>query len=177
VAAQFGSSIMPARDAVLRLLGEGLAVQEGQKTVVVAPLNVGDFLDIMEIRALLEPRALELSVPRLTAADIAEARRILRQAAKTIQPLAFSELHRRLHMTLYRRSGRPRLLEAIERQHMHMVRYLSPLWALEGHLASWIGGEEVLMRHIEKKDAAEAVSFLRRDLDDALIRILRALAT
>jgi DNA-binding GntR family transcriptional regulator len=168
---------MPARDAVQRLLGEGLAVQEGQKTVVVAPLNVGDFLDIMEIRVLLEPRALELSIPRLTPADIAEAHRIIRQASKTVHSLTFGDLHRRLHMVLYRRSGRPRMLETIERQHVHLARYLAPLWAMEANQASWVRGEEALLRQVEQKTVADAVNLLRRDLEDALIRVLRALAS
>src|SRR5262245_17281918 len=52
IASEFGISMMPARDAVRQLLREGLAIQEGQKTIVVAPMSVMDFIDIMEIRIL-----------------------------------------------------------------------------------------------------------------------------
>ena len=43
LAAQFGHSPMPARDAVKILLSEGLVVQEGSKTIVVAPITLADF--------------------------------------------------------------------------------------------------------------------------------------
>jgi len=176
IASEYGSSVMPARDAVQRLLGEGLAVQEGQKTVVVAPLNLGDFLDIMEVRILLEPRALELSIPRLTATDIAEAHGIMQRSRSNLRPPAFSELHRQFHMVLYRRAGRPRMLETIERLHVHLVRYLSPHWAIEGVQADWSEGEAELMDHVERGRVADALDFLRRDLEQAMMRVVRALA-
>src|SRR3954454_2301695 len=70
LAAKFGFSPMPARDAVKMLLAEGLVVQEGSKTIVVAPINSEDFVEIMDMRSLLEPRALELSIPNLKADDL-----------------------------------------------------------------------------------------------------------
>jgi DNA-binding GntR family transcriptional regulator len=175
--AEFGSSATPARDAVQRLLAEGLAVQEGQKTVVVAPMTVGEFVDIMEIRIILEPRALELSIPRLTAEDFTEARQILRRMAKSHLPFAFSEMHRMFHMVLYRHSGRPRMLEAIERQYAHLARYLSAHWALEGVRAvlNEVEGEYELLSLVERRDIAAASAFLRRDLEDALVRVAQAI--
>lgn len=177
IASEYGSSVMPARDAVQRLLGEGLAIQEGLKTVVVAPLNIGDFLDIMEIRMLLEPRALELSAPRLTAADIGEARRLIQQSLQCQECFAFSDLHRQFHMVLYRRAGRPRLLEVIERQHIHLLRYLCPRWEIEGVQANWRNDEAALLDHVVKGRMAEAVAYLRGDLENAIVRVLRAMET
>src|SRR6185369_9608138 len=86
LAAEFGLSSMPARDAIKLLISEGLAIQEGSKTIVVAPLNPEDFADIMEIRTLLEPRALELSIPQMSKADLAHSDAMLRLSGTTNHP-------------------------------------------------------------------------------------------
>src|ERR1044071_1138367 len=83
LAAKFGFSPMPARDAVKMLLAEGLVVQEGSKTIVVAPVNTADFVGVMDMRTWLEPRALELSIPNLTPEDLAQARAGLARSGTT----------------------------------------------------------------------------------------------
>jgi DNA-binding GntR family transcriptional regulator len=175
LAAEFGLSSMPARDAIKLLLSEGLAIQEGSKTIVVAPLNPEDFTDIMEIRTLLEPRALELSIPLMSKADLAHSHAMLRLSGTTNHPMAFVENHWRFHRSIYRRAGRPRLLTIIETQHMHLIRYLMPNWALIGVEADWAEGETELMRLVREKRTDEAVKYLRADLEKTAKRVLRAM--
>jgi DNA-binding GntR family transcriptional regulator len=175
LAAGFGLSVMPVRDAIKRLLGEGLIVQEGQKTIVVAPLRADDFIDIMEMRALLEPAAMKLSCPRLTAADIAESWAMLKQARTDEEPFEFVAKHWAFHRSLYKRAGRPRLLASIEAQHLHLNRYLMPNWARIGVGTHWAEGERELLEHVAQRHWAEAEEFLRADLERTMLRVLHAL--
>ena len=50
------------RPAAGGLLAEGLVVQEGSKTILVAPVNTEDFIEIMDMRALLEPLFIQYNV-------------------------------------------------------------------------------------------------------------------
>ena len=173
LAAQFGFSPMPARDAVKILLAEGLVVQAGSKTIVVAPVNSEDFEEIMEMRALLEPRALELSAPRLLAEDFAEARAALARSGTTEDPRELVENHWGFHRALYRRAGRPRLLTLIEQQHNLLSRYLMPSWAQYGVMFDWARDEVELMELVERQRCREAVEWLRKDLEAAKQRVIR----
>jgi DNA-binding GntR family transcriptional regulator len=175
LAAEFGLSSMPARDAIKLLISEGLAIQESSKTIVVAPINPEDFADIMEVRTLLEPRALELSIPQMSKADIAHCDAMLRLSGTTNHPMAFVENHWNFHRSIYRRAGRPRLLSIIETQHTHLIRYLMPNWALIGVWADWAEGETELMRLVREKRVGEAVRYLRDDLEKTAQRVLKAM--
>lgn len=173
LAAKFGFSPMPARDAVKMLLAEGLVVQEGSKTIVVAPVNSDDFIEIMDMRALLEPRALELAIPRMTQDDHAEARGALALSGTTSDPRQVVANHWSFHRALYRRAGRPRLIALIEQHHNLLARYLLPSWAQYGVMDEWASDEMELMELVEARRVADAVDWLRRDLGIAKERVIR----
>lgn len=173
LAAKFGFSPMPARDAVKMLMAEGLVVQEGSKTIVVAPVNIEDFAEIMDLRMLLEPRALELSIPRLTVEDFDAARAALARSGTTKDSRQVVANHWDFHRALYRRAGRPRLLNLIEQHHNLLVRYLLPSWAQYGVMDDWAGGEQELMELVEQRRVKEAVEWLQEDLVFATERVVR----
>jgi DNA-binding GntR family transcriptional regulator len=173
LAAKFGFSPMPARDAVKMLLAEGLVVQEGSKTIVVAPVNSDDFIEIMDMRALLEPRALELSIPKLTAEDHGQARAALALSGTTGDPRQVVANHWTFHRALYRKAGRPRLIALIEQHHNLLARYLLPSWAQYGVMDEWADDEIELMELVEQRRVVEAVAWLRRDLGIAKERVIR----
>jgi DNA-binding GntR family transcriptional regulator len=173
LAAKFGFSPMPARDAVKMLLAEGLVVQEGSKTIVVAPVNIEDFVEIMDVRTLLEPRALELSIPRLQSEDFAAARAALARSGTTSDPRQVVADHWDFHRALYGRADRPRLLNLIEQHHNLLVRYLLPSWAAFGVMDHWAGDEMALMSLVEQQRTEEAAAWLKEDLVLAKERVVR----
>jgi DNA-binding GntR family transcriptional regulator len=172
LAAKFGFSPMPARDAVKMLLAEGLVVQEGSKTIVVAPVNKEDFIEIMDMRTLLEPRALELSIPRLTDGDLAAARAALSRSGKATDLRQVVADHWDFHRALYRRAGRPRLLNLIEQHHNLLVRYLLPTWGQYGVMDAWADDEMALMELVEQRQVEAAAAWLKEDLAIAKDRVV-----
>jgi DNA-binding GntR family transcriptional regulator len=173
LAAQFGRSPMPARDAVKILLAEGLVVQEGSKTIVVAPVNLDDFVEIMELRAVLEPHALELSIPRLSTDDFARARAVLDLSGTSDKPREMVENHWAFHRALYSGADRARLLALIDQQHNLLARYALPDWAMLGVMKDWGTDELELMELVEQRRIPEAVDWLRRDLKVAADRVIK----
>jgi DNA-binding GntR family transcriptional regulator len=173
LAVEFGRSPMPARDAVKILLAEGLVVQQGSKTIVVAPVTPDDFVEIMELRTLLEPHALALSVPRLSPEHFAQARAVLARSGTTDDARERTADHWAFHRVLYSGAGRSRLLSLIEHQHNLLVRYVLPEWAMLGVVRDWGEGERELMALVEQRRVNEAAEWLRRDLRLAAERVIR----
>jgi DNA-binding GntR family transcriptional regulator len=173
LAAQFGCSPMPARDAVKILLAEGLVVHQGSKTIIVAPVTLDNFVEIMELRTVLEPHALELSIPRLSTEDFERARAALAISGSSEDPREMVENHWAFHRVLYSGARRARLLTLIEQQHNLLVRYLLPDWAMLGVMKDWGNDEVELMELVEQRRIAEAVDWLRRDLSVAAERVIR----
>lgn len=133
LAASFGVSRMPVREALRQLEARALVEFHPHRGAVVAEISAGDAADISAIRAALEPAALRLSLPHLTAADFALAEELVAEMDAEEDPGRMGELNRRFHMTLYARAGRPRLL-ALTEQHLAAAdRYLRFQFAALGY--------------------------------------------
>lgn len=81
LAAEFGLSAMPVREAVKRLVADGLVEELPRRAHRVAPLTRTSVLNVLEIFGTLMIRAYELGVPALGPADIAAMRAALATAA------------------------------------------------------------------------------------------------
>ncbi len=81
VARAYGTSRMPAREALLQLVHEGYLVGT-TRGFMVPRLSLDDVRDIFEVRRLLEPRATALAARDLTPGQEGELRRAL-EAART----------------------------------------------------------------------------------------------
>src|SRR5213078_931718 len=73
VAAEYGISHIPVREALRRLEAEGLVTIHANRGAFVSRLDAVDARDIGDMRAALETLAARLSVPRAGPADLAAA--------------------------------------------------------------------------------------------------------
>jgi len=79
VAAAYGTSRMPARDALLRLANEGYLI--GTTRGFIAPtLSLDDVREIFEVRRMLEPAAIASVAKQIDAAAVAELGAALQRA-------------------------------------------------------------------------------------------------
>ena len=63
-----GTSASAIREALSRLVSEGLVTTEEQKGFRVAPMSVGEFKEITDLRVMLETQALRRALTARTAA-------------------------------------------------------------------------------------------------------------
>ncbi len=134
LAETFGVSRMPVREALRQLEAQALAEFHPHRGAVVAEISASDGADIGAIRMALEPMALRLSLPALTAADLDQAEELITEMDGEADPGRMGELNRRFHMTLYARAGRPRLLALTEQHLLAADRYLRFQFAALGYL-------------------------------------------
>jgi DNA-binding GntR family transcriptional regulator len=111
LAASFGVSRIPVREALLQLEAEGLVRIVPHKGAVVAGLSRAEVDDVFALRLMLEARLLRSSIPRLTAEDFAGLDRIQAAFAGAIRArdaARWGALNGELHTALYRRADLPR---------------------------------------------------------------------
>jgi DNA-binding GntR family transcriptional regulator len=111
LAAEFGVSRIPVREALLQLEAEGLVQIVPHKGAVVTGLSQAEVKDIFELRLLLEVRLLRRSVPHLTTEDFDELGQVQRSFGEAIRMKdagRWAALNAQLHMVLYRRADLPR---------------------------------------------------------------------
>ncbi len=117
VADELEVGIMPVRAALQRLAAEGALLDIPNCGMVVPKLNRAQFDDILQTRLLLEGQAAEQGTYRMTAADISKMATLSEQMAQAIaekNSKAYLEANEEFHVTLYRASASPLLMELIE---------------------------------------------------------------
>ena len=172
IAQRFGVSRVPVREALAKLVVEGLAVQRVNKGIRVAPLSQEDFRDIMEMRAILEPHALLLSAPSLRDKDFREAEKILKQVRTSRNSSEASALHWKFHNQLYSRAERPRLLGQIASLQVAINRYVLPVWRSVGLSVDWDDSHRDILTAVRDGDAEKAAALTRDQIQDALRRMV-----
>jgi DNA-binding GntR family transcriptional regulator len=124
IATQFGVSRIPVREALRQLEAEGLVKIHLNRGAMVSALSPAEAQEIFEIRSALEVKAIQLAIPKLTAADLEKASVILKQTDQTTDTGLLAKLNWEFHATLYAPAERPRLLTMIKTLHLNVDRYV-----------------------------------------------------
>jgi DNA-binding GntR family transcriptional regulator len=116
VAELVGVSVVPVREALGVLEGEGQVVYRPRRGYFVAELDLDDLTEIYDLRLLLEGRAARLALPALDAETIermeaaADECVALARAADVAHEL---EANRRFHFTLLEAAEQPQTMRVI----------------------------------------------------------------
>ncbi|MGE3146026.1 MAG: GntR family transcriptional regulator [Pseudorhodoplanes sp.] len=117
LAASLGTSPMPVRAAVNRLIAERALEMRANRTVAVPVLTQKQFLELTELRVMLEGRAARLAVPNVEAAMIDTLDDLSKRAAAAGQRQEMNsalKLNRDFHFTLYAAADSQMLQQMIE---------------------------------------------------------------
>jgi DNA-binding GntR family transcriptional regulator len=164
LAAAFGVSRMPIREALRQLEAQALLDFVPHKGAVVTELSAADAADSYAIRMALEPAVLALSIPRLTAADLARAEELIAELDAEADPGRLGVLNRRFHMTLYGAAGHPKLLALTESQLAAFDRYLRFHLAARGRSHLSQDDHRAMLAAARAGDCERAVTLLRGHL-------------
>ena len=166
LAARFGVSRMPVREALRDLENQGFVIFPKNKSARVAPLLVGELVEIFDMRALAECLALEKAIPHLSNADLDRAEGLA--AELEAAPIAeFARLNTAFHMALYRPCGRPRLLAHIEALARAADRYLRAAAAGLDYRGPSDAEHRAILAACRARDTERASALLKSHILDA----------
>lgn len=117
LAAEWGTSPMPVRGALQRLVAEGALEGEPQRSVRVPAMTRERYQHIFQVRLELEGLAVELAAPRLSPVALAELRdcvALMDDAIERRDDQAYLRANSHFHLRLYGACDNPVLLRAIE---------------------------------------------------------------
>jgi DNA-binding GntR family transcriptional regulator len=128
IAAEFSVSHTPVREALKALVSEGLATLHHNRGCFVSDLSSKVARELMEFRAILEPRLAGWAIDHLTERDIGHARLVMLEIDKTINVAQRLRLATEFHTVIYTRASRPFFLEQISRARNNLNRYWLLAW-------------------------------------------------
>lgn len=183
VAAEFGASHVPVREAFRRLEAQGLVVSLPRRGVRVAGFSLAEIREVAQMRAALEVLALRHAAPHLTPAILEQAEEATRAGDRAATVQEWEEANRQFHRLIIAPCGMPRLLRSIDDLHSASARFLFSGWRAEWEaptdrdhraiLAALRAGDlitacAVLARHVQwtgpkSRGLAVAAAAARRD--------------
>lgn len=135
LAEELGASRSPVREAVQRLVAEGLATERTNHGAVVASPDLTALTEMYEVRAPLDGLAAELMTARATPADVAALTVALaahREAFTAGDFAAVIQADLEFHEGIAHRSGNRELVAVLEPIYRRVV-----LGMLGGELSRW----------------------------------------
>ena len=175
-AARVGVSLIPVREALRALTGEGLVTYRRRRGYVVTELDIHELEEVYALRRLLESEALRRGVPGATAADVAAlaaAAETWRDAADGAGRLA---ANRRFHGLLHELAGSRPLSRLIDLLWDSTEAYRALYYALPGEAAEADRAHRAILDAVASRDAERAVALQDVHRERALERLREALA-
>ena len=124
IAAEYGVSRIPVRDALHVLATEGL-VQLGVTGATVTSLSIPELQELYEMREAVEPVVTAIAVPNVGRAEIAQMAALAdRMEAGETSPGEWLEANARFHALVYERADRPRMVALTEQLRRLTDRYV-----------------------------------------------------
>ncbi len=127
-----GTSEMPVREAVKRLLAEGALQQAANRSLQIVPIERARLQEMTRIRIALEGMAARLAVEaadKTLATILGRINSEMRMALQTRQAADVLSCNQEFHFTIYRAAESPQLFEIIEMLWLRSGPYLALAYA------------------------------------------------
>jgi len=176
LAAEFGASHVPVREAFRRVEARGLLVSEPRKGVRVSSLDEASVVEITRMRGALEPLALRHAMPAMAVSDIERAKVAIEAGSKAPGMQEWETANRAFHEALYRPCAMHRLLASIDMLHESRMRYMHVTASCVAWDPSSQREHQQLLTAVRKGDVDRACGLLEKHIADAGDILLRSLA-
>jgi DNA-binding GntR family transcriptional regulator len=170
LAAEFGVSRIPVREALMQLEAEGLVKIHPHRGAIVSELSTEEVQELFALRALLEPRLLMASAPRLTQDDYGKLNGILQEYGAELRAnhvRRWGELNTAFHTLLYRHAGQPRTLAIVANLLQECDRHTRLQLSLTDGMERAETEHAELLRLCETGQIAAACTLLKNHIEEA----------
>jgi DNA-binding GntR family transcriptional regulator len=177
LAVQLRVSPTPIREALARLIQEGLVQDGGHGKLQMVPITPGYVADIFLVRASLEGLAAELAAPRISASHLASLRDDLEKTSAALvlndyRPHILTD--QRLHQVICEAAGNAALSRELQSLQLHTdyIRGYSQRHSGD-HIRLSHADHLVLLEALERRDPGAARVAMERHIRAASARISR----
>jgi DNA-binding GntR family transcriptional regulator len=174
---RFGTSALPVRQALQRLVAEGALTDEPYRGARVPLRGIDELMDLRRVRCSLEGQAAEWAAERATG-DVLERLHGLQSQMRSVQDIAHAESYLvwnyQFHFTVYRAAGSPILVPLIERLWLRAGPYLNSM-RTEFTLGQGLDHHDLVIGAMARGDGAAARAAVEAELSEAAEVMVRAL--
>jgi DNA-binding GntR family transcriptional regulator len=176
LAAVFGTSPMPVRDALKRLVAERALDLGPNRSVVLPTMSRARFLEILEIRLAVEPK-IALRAAARVGRDVIESmvkdHASMCDAVQSGDAPKYLACNRRFHFRLYEAAQTQVMLPVVESMWMQIGPHLNQIFRARDNATETADHHHnALIRALRRQDAQAAAQAVWDDLSNAADAIL-----
>jgi DNA-binding GntR family transcriptional regulator len=172
---RFGWGRTPLREAFQRLSEQGLLQTIPQHGAVITPLNLFDFVEVMDALSLVIGPAASLACKRLTEAELSQLDELVTQAETAALAGDFerlSALDYEFHSVLAQATGNRYLSDYLRRLHQIARRFNFAAWKRERNATPSLDEHRQLAAFFRARDAAAAKEAMLQHIEGARQRVI-----
>lgn len=175
LAGQLGVSRGPLREAMQRLVAEGLLRSERHRGIFVRDLDAADVRDVYFARLAVEQAAGRLILsgePTVAATQLTAALATMEAAARAADPMALADADHAFHATFVAASGSPRLRRMAEALLVETRMCLAALQKTAPPAEELVAEHRLLRDAVLSGDLGRLTAALEAHMNDAVDRIV-----
>jgi DNA-binding GntR family transcriptional regulator len=178
LAAEYGISATPVREALQRLVAERALELQRNRSIGVPIPTLEKFVELRRIRCLLEGLASELATPHFRSADIARLARIIEEIdvdIATYNPAGYLRRNEKFHFLIYERARSPQMLRIIQDLWTQVGPFFNSLFEDRSYLAEANDGHRKIIAAIRSGDPAAVRDAVVWDIGEAADSLMKRL--
>lgn len=171
LAARFGTSEMPVREAIKRLVAEKALIQQVDRTFQIPAVTLDRFQEVLLVRTMVEGRAAELAAKTATShlTDMMRsANERMLEALSHSDVAGILEHNQAFHFLIYQACGNETLLDIVEMLWVRSGPYLAALAVHRAGINAFFdaaSSHSRILAAIEAGDGPAAARFLQEDIE------------
>lgn len=175
IAARFGVSQAPVREALGQLASEELVEYQSNRGVRVTALRKDIATEIAALRILVESNLVRHAAGNFTADDESRADLAIKATAQARTIAEKLSADNRFHTAVYLPSNQPVTLEIVERLRARYVQYLGYMWKHTDHASASLSDHCELLKLLVNGEGEAAAAFLGHHINASTRAILASL--
>ncbi len=174
LAARYGVSRTPVREALNRLESQGVLARDARRGMVVASLDYDQLGELYDLREVVEGFAARLAARRASPAEIEVLREMVEaDRARVTDSGALAQSNKRFHRQLQLASHNRYLIEMLGGMRRSLVLLSGTTLAAPGRGAASVAEHDAIVRALERRDEDGAESATREHIANAFRTRLR----
>jgi DNA-binding GntR family transcriptional regulator len=178
LAERLGTSTMPVREALHRLIADNALEARANRTIAVPVITRASYRQVYEVRMALEGLAAENAAGRLDAAQLDQLEALTRgmaEAAAEGDPQTYLALNKEFHLTIYQAAGNPLLMDLIEKLWVRAGPVMTYLFRNSSVAMQSVGPHDAILAALRRADGPAARAAVQRDIREATPALVNAL--
>lgn len=171
---QLGVSRTPVRDAIQRLVDEGLVTMMPRCGAIVAGISDKDMRDVLEVRITLEELAVSLCTDRITDDDIKNLKNANKEFKKAVSEgdlLKIAEADVAFHDVIYSVTDNKRLLQIINELREQIYRYRLEYIKNDSARSELVKEHDRIIKYISEGETDNAKKAIRGHIENQMNEI------